>query len=54
MVPQDPNGVPDAKKGITQFIVGTGGESLDTLARNSDGSFTNRTLSPGRTRHTAR
>ncbi|MBO0823896.1 MAG: metallophosphoesterase [Actinobacteria bacterium] len=41
MVPQDPNGVPDPKKGITQFTVGTGGESLDTLTRNADGSFTN-------------
>jgi acid phosphatase type 7 len=41
MVPQDPNGVADAKKGITQFIVGTGGEALDTLARNADGSFVN-------------
>jgi len=40
-VPLDPNGVPDVKKGIPEFIIGTGGEALDTLARNPDGSFMN-------------
>ncbi|MER6981177.1 metallophosphoesterase family protein [Streptomyces carpinensis] len=30
--PQDPDGRPDPKKGISQFVVGTGGEALDTLA----------------------
>jgi hypothetical protein len=29
--PMDPNGKSDPKKGIREFIVGTGGESLDTL-----------------------
>ena len=29
--PMDPNGKPDPKKGIREFIVGTGGESLDTI-----------------------
>jgi len=29
--PLDPNGNPDPNKGIREFIVGTGGESLDTL-----------------------
>jgi hypothetical protein len=29
--PMDPNGNVDQKKGIREFIVGTGGESLDTL-----------------------
>lgn len=37
--PQDPNGAADARHGITEFIIGTGGEDLDTLARNADGSF---------------
>ena len=39
--PQTPAGTVDTKKGLTQFIVGTGGEDFDTLARNSDGSFSN-------------
>ncbi|MGH1549535.1 metallophosphoesterase family protein [Leifsonia poae] len=39
--PVDPNGVPDAKNGIPEFIIGTGGEALDTLAKNADGSFAN-------------
>lgn len=39
--PLDPNGIPDAKNGIPEFIIGTGGEALDTLAKNADGSFAN-------------
>ncbi len=39
--PQDPNGNVDTRHGITQFIVGTGGEDLDSLARNTDGSLAN-------------
>ncbi|MEV8214191.1 metallophosphoesterase [Leifsonia sp. NPDC077715] len=39
--PLDPNGVPDAKNGIPEFIIGTGGEALDTLAKNADGTFAN-------------
>jgi len=39
--PVDPNGVPDAKNGIPEFIIGTGGEALDTLAKNADGTFAN-------------
>jgi hypothetical protein len=39
--PQAPDGTVDAKKGLTQFIIGTGGEDFDTLARNADGSFRN-------------
>jgi hypothetical protein len=31
--PMDPNGHADPKKGIREFIVGTGGESLDTLTK---------------------
>jgi acid phosphatase type 7 len=37
----DPGGHSDPKHGITQFIVGSGGEALDTLAREPDGSFSN-------------
>jgi hypothetical protein len=29
--PLDPNGTPDARKGIREFIVGTGGETLDPI-----------------------
>ncbi|WP_285115640.1 metallophosphoesterase [Leifsonia sp. fls2-241-R2A-40a] len=39
--PMDPTGAYDPKKGIPEFIVGTGGEALDTLAKNADGSFAN-------------
>jgi hypothetical protein len=39
--PMDPAGNFDPRHGITQIIVGTGGESLDTLATNADGSYTN-------------
>jgi hypothetical protein len=35
--PMDPAGNSDPKHGITQFIVGTGGESLDTLATTASG-----------------
>ena len=45
--PQTPAGTVDTKKGLTQFIVGTGGEDFDTLARNSDGSFTNPNVATG-------
>lgn len=37
--PQTPDGTPDAGKGITQFVVGTGGEDLDTLSRGADGAL---------------
>ena len=30
--PMNPAGQPDSKKGIREFIIGTGGESLDTLS----------------------
>jgi hypothetical protein len=33
--PMDPSGAADPKKGIREFIVGTGGESLDTLNPNA-------------------
>lgn len=39
--PMDPTGAYDPKHGIPEFIVGTGGEALDALAKNSDGSFAN-------------
>ncbi|WP_374008316.1 metallophosphoesterase [Leifsonia sp. LS-T14] len=39
--PMNPAGQPDPKHGIREFIVGTGGEALDTLAKNPDGSFAN-------------
>jgi hypothetical protein len=39
--PMDPTGAVDAKNGIPEIIVGTGGEALDSLARNVDGSFAN-------------
>jgi hypothetical protein len=41
MRPMDPAGNYDPKNGIPEIIIGTGGESLDTLAVNSDGSFAN-------------
>jgi hypothetical protein len=40
-VPMDPAGNADPVNGIRQFTVGTGGEDLDALARNADGSFSN-------------
>jgi hypothetical protein len=39
--PMDPAGNYDPRHGIPQFIVGSGGEALDTLATNSDGSYSN-------------
>jgi hypothetical protein len=39
--PMDPAGNYDPEHGIPQFIVGSGGESLDTLATNADGSYSN-------------
>ncbi|MBO0885354.1 MAG: metallophosphoesterase [Mycobacterium sp.] len=39
--PMNPAGQSDPTHGITQFIVGTGGEGLDTLATESDGSYSN-------------
>jgi hypothetical protein len=39
--PMNPAGKADARNGITQFTIGTGGEDLDTLARNADSSFAN-------------
>lgn len=41
MRPMDPAGNYDPKNGIPEFIVGTGGEALDTLATNPDGSYQN-------------
>ncbi len=34
--PMDPAGKPDPKKGIREFIIGTGGESLDTIVTNAN------------------
>jgi hypothetical protein len=39
--PMNPAGQSDPQHGITQFIVGSGGEALDTLATNADGSYSN-------------
>ncbi|MCW2783743.1 MAG: alkaline phosphatase [Marmoricola sp.] len=39
--PMDPSGKPDPKHGIPEFIVGSGGEALDTLATNTEGSYAN-------------
>ena len=39
--PMNPAGQYDPKNGIPEFIVGTGGEALDTLATNADGSYAN-------------
>ncbi|MGN6721514.1 MAG: metallophosphoesterase family protein [Marmoricola sp.] len=39
--PMDPAGNYDPKNGIPEFIVGSGGEALDTLATNADGSYSN-------------
>ena len=39
--PMDPNGKADPRHGIPQLIVGTGGEDLDGLATESDGSYSN-------------
>jgi hypothetical protein len=37
----NPAGQVDAQHGIPEIIVGSGGESLDSLARNPDNSFVN-------------
>ncbi|WP_158862196.1 metallophosphoesterase family protein [Leifsonia sp. AG29] len=39
--PMDPAGQVDTKRGIPEIIIGTGGEGLDTLAKNADGTFAN-------------
>ncbi|HKT56122.1 MAG TPA: metallophosphoesterase [Microbacterium sp.] len=39
--PMDPAGRVDPKHGIPEFIVGTGGEAVDTTAVNSDDSYAN-------------
>jgi hypothetical protein len=39
--PMNPDGVYDPQKGIPEIIIGTGGEALDTLAKNTDGTFAN-------------
>ena len=40
-VPMNPAGKADPKHGIPEFIIGTGGEALDTTAVNADGSYAN-------------
>jgi hypothetical protein len=39
--PMDPTGAVDTKKGIPEIIIGTGGEALDSLAKNADRTFAN-------------
>ncbi len=39
--PMDPAGNVDPVNGIRQFTIGTGGEDLDSLSYNADGSFSN-------------
>ena len=39
--PMDPNGHPDARNGIPEIIVGSGGEALDTTATTSTGAYSN-------------
>ncbi len=39
--PMNPAGQYDPKSGIPEFIIGTGGEALDALATNPDGSYAN-------------
>lgn len=45
--PMNPDGVADAKRGIPELIIGTGGEAIDTLAKNADGSFANENVVTG-------
>jgi len=45
--PMNPDGQYDPKHGIPEFIIGTGGEALDTLAKNADGSFANSNVVTG-------
>jgi hypothetical protein len=39
--PMDPAGQYDPARGIPELIIGTGGEALDALATNPDGSYAN-------------
>lgn len=39
--PMNPAGQYDPKNGIPEMIIGTGGEGLDSLATNADGSYAN-------------
>jgi calcineurin-like phosphoesterase family protein len=41
MRPMDPAGNYDPRGGIPEFIVGSGGEALDTIATEADGSYSN-------------
>jgi hypothetical protein len=41
MKPQNPAGQVDTKHGITEFIIGTGGEAVDTTAVTSTGAYAN-------------
>lgn len=45
--PMNPAGQYDPKHGIPEFIIGTGGEALDTLAKNADGSYANANVLTG-------
>jgi hypothetical protein len=45
--PMNPDGQYDPKRGIPEFIIGTGGEALDTLAKNADGSYANSNVLTG-------
>jgi len=45
--PMDPSGAYDPKNGIPEFIIGTGGEALDSLAKNTDGTYANRNVVTG-------
>ncbi|KHK95875.1 hypothetical protein LK09_17820 [Microbacterium mangrovi] len=39
--PLDPAGQVDTKHGITEFVIGTGGEAIDKTAVNADGTYAN-------------
>jgi hypothetical protein len=45
--PMNPAGGYDPKRGIPEFIIGTGGEGLDSLAKKTDGSFSNQNVLTG-------
>ncbi|MFE4950845.1 metallophosphoesterase family protein [Leifsonia sp. NPDC056665] len=45
--PMNPAGQYDPKRGIPEFIIGTGGEALDSLAKNADGSYANANVLTG-------
>ena len=51
--PMDPTGNSDPRHGITQFIVGTGGEAIDTLARSPTARSATPTSRPRRIRPSA-